>query len=79
MENLIINWSITGIRNLARLVNRFAGAAAREADVFSWAEFDHRNEWLRAWRERVTNKSEIHEYWWINVFIHGVFELGFLD
>ena len=79
LQDLVTNWRITRVCNLKCLVNRFVWTTAWEVKVLTWAHFNHWNEWLRSWRERMTNHSDIHAYWWINILIHSIFEFGLLN
>ena len=75
LQNFIVNGSVTGVRDLNCLIHRLIWPTAWESGIFLGVKLDHRDEWLGSWRERVTNKSDVHADWWIDIFVHGILEL----
>jgi hypothetical protein len=57
LEDLEVDWSITGVVNLYSLVDTLVRSAWWEVDFVLWGNLDHGNERLTSWWERMSNQS----------------------
>ena len=58
-QELEVDWSVTCVSNLEGLIDRLVWSTGWENHILLWVHLDHRDEWLRAWREGVTNHSYV--------------------
>ena len=72
LQDFVVNRSITSVGDLKCLIDWFIWAATWEGQIFVWVKLDHWYEWLRAWRERVADHSDVESLRWIDFLILSI-------